>query len=225
MSFGYKTAWFAVRSANADAVVKALRLMNPVPAKAEFAIEAAYRDVSPGLSGKAFVTPPLGGWMLVMSTGFFDFAGEEPAQFPHALSKLSAELGAEVQFFATHRGVEGHLWARAMGGQLVLAYSYFGESGEKKVDIGEPTAEELALGFRFFDPSSPDAEAEGYWAREDLRHPDEEDVMRLAERWSVNPSVLDEMPDGFLADLPPRSPTIRAPQSSPAPRKPWWRFW
>jgi hypothetical protein len=57
------------------------------------------------LSGKAFVTPPLSGWTLAMSTGFFDIADAEPAQFPELLVKLSAELGTEVQFFATHRVV------------------------------------------------------------------------------------------------------------------------
>jgi hypothetical protein len=40
-----------------------------------------------------------------MSTGFFDIADAEPAQFPELLVKLSAELGTEVQFFATHRVV------------------------------------------------------------------------------------------------------------------------
>jgi hypothetical protein len=225
MSFGYKTAWFAVHSSNTDSVVQSLRLSNPVPAKAQFGIDAAYGNGSPDLSRRAFVTPPLGGWMLIMSTGFFDIADAEPAQFPNMVAKLSAELGTEAQFFATHRVVESHLWARAIGGQLVRAYSYVGESGEKKIDIGEPSAEEVALELRFFDPSSPDAEAEGYWDREDLRHPDEEDVMRVAERWSVNPSALTDIPDGFLTDLPPRLLTTRAPQASPAQPKPWWRFW
>ena len=40
-----------------------------------------------------------------MSTGFFDIADAEPAQFPELLVKLSAELGTEVQFFASARKV------------------------------------------------------------------------------------------------------------------------
>jgi hypothetical protein len=132
-----------------------------------------------------------------------------------------------VQFFATHRVVEAHLWARAIGGSLVRAYSYVGESGEKRVEIGEPTPEEIALDLRFFDPNGPDAEEDGYWEREDLRYPDEEDVMRVAERWSVNPAALTDVPDGFLADRLPRggSSALRTGGSLPAPKNPWWRFW
>jgi hypothetical protein len=132
-----------------------------------------------------------------------------------------------VQLFATHRVVEAHLWARAIGGSLVRAYSYVGESGEKRVEIGEPTPEEVALDLRFFDPNSPDAEEDGYWEREDLRYPDEEDVMRVAERWSVNPSALTSVPEGFLADVLPRRPSSAQRTSGrlPATKNPWWRFW
>jgi hypothetical protein len=227
VSFGYKTAWFAFRSAAPEAVIRALGLSSPVAAKAQVAIDAAYGNDSKGLSGKAFVTPPLSGWTLAMSTGFFDIADAAPALFPELLVKLSAELGTEVQFFATHRVVEAHLWARAIGGSLVRAYSYVGESGEKRVEIGEPTPEEVALDLRFFDPNSPDAEEDGYWEREDLRYPDEEDVMRVAERWSVNPSALTDVPEGFLADRLPRggSSALRTDGSLPAQKNPWWRFW
>jgi hypothetical protein len=226
MSFGYKTAWFAFRTPETEVVLRALRLSSPVPAKAQAAIDAAYAHGSPELSGKAFVTPPLSGWTLVMSTGFFDVADAEPAHFLAKVAKLSAEAGAEVQFFATHRVVEAHTWARAVDGQLVRAYSYVGESGEKKVEIGDPTPEEVALNLMFFDPASPDAGAEGYWLREDLRYPDEEDVMRVAGRWSVNPSALTDIPDGFLADMPSRSvPTTTPPATPPVQKKSWWRFW
>jgi hypothetical protein len=227
MSFGYKSAWFALRSANTEAVMRALSLSSPVLAKAKVAIDAAYGNDSAGPSGKVFVTPPLSGWTLATSTGFFDIADAEPAQFPEMVAKLSTELGTEVQFFATHRVIEAHLWARAIGGRLVRAYSYVGESGEKKVDIGELTPEEVALDLRFFDPSSPDAEHDGYWERQDLKYPDEDDVMRVAERWSVNPSALTEIPDGFLADMLPRRVSIApgAVGNLPPPKKPWWRFW
>jgi len=78
--------------------------------------------------------------------------------------------------------------ARATG--IERAFLWLGESGEKPLDIGRPTAEEEALGFAFFDPESSEAEAEGYWEREDLTHVGEEHVMQLAARWSVDPSTL-----------------------------------
>jgi hypothetical protein len=65
--------------------------------------------------------------------------------------------------------------------------------------------------------------------------------MRVAERWSVNPSALSDLPDGLLADMPPRKPSTTDPspqtsddltssalgviESLPIRKKPWWRFW
>ena len=207
MSFGYKTAWFAVRSSNADAVIRALRLTNPVPAEAQAAITLAYDDGSSDLSGKVFVTPPLGGWTLATSTGFLAVADAQPSQLTDLVARISAELATEVQFFATHRIVEAHLWARAINGQISRAHLYVGESGETQMDVGEPTPEEVALGLN-------------------LRDPNEEDVMSVAGKWSVNPSLLDDIPDGWLADLakpsPPALDAIERPRPS---RKPWWQFW
>ena len=45
----------------------------------------------------------------------------------------------------------------------------------------------------FFDPSSPDAESDDYWDREDLRYPEEDDVMTLAARWSVSPMDIESL--------------------------------
>jgi hypothetical protein len=121
------------------------------------------------------------------------------------LPDWAAKLGTEVQFFATHRVTEAHSWARARPSGLERAYGYVGETGETVMDEGPRTAEELAL-----DPDIPD----------------EEDVMALAAAWSVDPTSFEERDigteDGFVADMdpPPDEPLL-----SPAPRKPWWRFW
>jgi hypothetical protein len=138
------------------------------------------------------------------------------------LAQLSAELGCEVQYFATHRVAEAHTWSRAVGGKLLRAYRYVGEAGEVELDIGEKTSAEAELGFTFFDGSSPEAQSDGYWERDDLRLPTEEDVMNLAGRWSVNPSILESVPDGLIGAL-----TVPAPPAPAAPdrEKPWWKVW
>ncbi len=201
MGFGYKTAWIAARTADTDGLIRALRLRNAKPCEAEDGIDASYIMDYADDRCQAFVTQPIDGWTLCVSVGFFRLVDGQSAAFGDLIVRLSNELGCEVQFFGTHRVVEGHAWARAINGTLRRAYSYVGESGETEIDFGEQTPEEVTLEFAFFDASKPEAEEEGYWDREDRRYPDEEDVMSLAELWSVNPSTLGPMPPGLLADM------------------------
>jgi hypothetical protein len=68
-----------------------------------------------------------------------------------------------------------------------------GESGKTLVDHGSRTPGEIELGYNYFDPDSPDAEFGAYWERDDLCYPDEEHVMEVAGKWSVNPNMLEGM--------------------------------
>lgn len=220
--FGYKTAWFALRGADVDAVATALRLSTVRPMPAAQAIAAAYE------SNGAFITPPLKGWTLVMSVDFLYLADGPSPDFVSTLTRLSAELHCEAQFFASHRVVECHAWASAVDGEMRRAYCYEGSSGEKRVDIGEPTPQEEALQHRFFDPCSPDAGTDEYWERgeqQGLRFADEKDVMDVAGLWSVDPSIDGAIPDGFLADFDARPVKTRAIPQPSRPAKPWWRIW
>ena len=220
MSFGYKTAWFAIRTSDTEAVARALGLRHLAPASAEAAIAAGYRE-----PGKVFVTPAIDGWTLAMSSDFLDLADGTPPVFAGMLPKLSAELGTEVQFFASHRVAEAHAWGRAAQGDLSRAYTYNGCNGEVQIDLGGRTPEENALGHRFFHPSSPEANDDAYWERDDLRHANEEDVMAVAGAWSINPQSLEALREGFLADGDaPAAATPAAQVPAPA-HKPWWRLW
>ncbi|MEO6277524.1 hypothetical protein [Roseateles sp.] len=219
MTFGYKTAWFAIRATDREAVARALGLKHLTPAPADAAITAAYRE-----PGKVFVTPALDGWTLAMSSGFLTLAEGTPPPFLDRLRRVSAELGTEAQFFASHRVVELHAWGRAALGQLDRAYCYCGHSGETSVDAGNQTTQEVQLGHSFYDSSSPEARTDAYWERDDLRFANEEDVMEVAGLWSVNPQSLEDLREGFLADG--ELPAVPAAPAVPAPaKKPLWRFW
>jgi hypothetical protein len=65
--------------------------------------------------------------------------------------------------------------------------------------FGEETDAEKELGFNFFDGSSPESTQPGYWQRKDLRFPDEDCVLKIAAKWSVDPSKLSET--GLTASL------------------------
>ena len=81
-----------------------------------------------------------------------------------------------VLFFGTHRVSEWHAWARVERGAIVRMYGYSGWRGETVADVGQPSADELALGIDI---------------------PSEEDVLAIATAWSVDPRNLDdEAPSG-----------------------------
>ena len=83
------------------------------------------------------------------------------------ITQVSAALNSEVQFFATHRVVEGHAWVRALPSTLMRAFCYIGESGEIIFNFGKRSPDERKLST-----------------------PNENDVMHLAGKWSIDPTRL-----------------------------------
>jgi hypothetical protein len=129
------------------------------------------------------LTPPLPGaddarWLLV--TGRWLLRGAPAVD----IAELSATLGTEVQFFATYRVSELHRWQRAVDGVLTRAFEYVGETGEVTEWRGEIDAAEAAIGL------PPVVDDDG----ETSILVSEDDVMRLARAWSVDPTALDGRP-------------------------------
>jgi hypothetical protein len=206
IAFGYKTAWLAAKNISNARLFAALGLRDLGEINWEQGLKHAYSWAGDNGYGRfVFVTPPLAGWTLCVSTGFFAYGDQEQPTFTALVKGLSGKLSTAVLYFSTHRVVEYHAWARATNGMLERAYAYVGESGKTLVDAGPRTPEENALGLRFFDERSPDAKSEWYWTRKDLTYPNEGYVMRLAGEWSVNPATLgedhDEVPFGTLAEF------------------------
>jgi hypothetical protein len=222
-SFGYKNAWLAAKNTSPEAFAEALSLRNVRPCDWTSGLAAAYDDAA----GSVFITPAIDGWVLCVGWPLVALADARPPDYGPFASELAATLRTEVQYFATHRVVEAHGWARATPSGLARAYLFVGESGEKVLDIGGQTDEEKALGFAFFDPESVDAGDDGYWERTDLTHAGEEHVMLLAGRWSVDPSTLSdralEVAEGLRGDFG-TSPAVSSPPAGD-PGKPWWKVW
>jgi len=176
VGFGYKTGWLAVRDGELDGIVRALGGRVDGPVGWVEGVRVAYdRDDT------VLVTPRLPGadgaaWMLV--------AGWYVAHHRDTLdvAALSATLDREVQLFVTHRVVELHRWERAAGGVRVRAFEYIGESGEVRRWHGPSHDVELAIGL----PPEPPPDESVLVG--------EEDVMRVAGAWSVDPTALDGQP-------------------------------
>jgi len=199
--FGYKTAWFAVRSKDPRAVASALELQNPQPVSWQYGVLHAheYNDYD------IFVTPPVNGWVLAVGMPIIWEADNHASQRMVELSKQFHES----QLFGSVRTSDAYLWARASNGKLVRLF-YEGD-GERRV-LGDETEAEKTLGFRFFDASSPEANQPGYWQRSDLTYPDEECVLKVAALWSVDPSKVDKMA------LPPSLGLLGSPSASYPPK-------
>jgi len=185
-AFSYKFQWIVIDTTDASPVVSALGLKDVRPAT---------WDIDPYDHRGVFVSPSVLDWTYVLG-------GHLPPNFPQfvpRLEDLSRRFG-EVQYFATHRVVELHAWAKAIDGRIVRGYCWVGESCEIVMDVGGLTPEEEELGFSRFINSHT---ASGDWEAVDF--PDEEDVMHIAGKWSINPQELDAYDSegpGFLGKEP-----------------------
>lgn len=165
LGFGYKMHWYAVRTKDTEGVAAHLMLNDTQPANWSSGVRGAYE-------GYYFVTPPIDGWTLIANASMPGLSANEQYHTFSRLQSLSAVYGA-AYYFGTHRIVGYQAWAQAVNGSIIRAYGYLGESGETLVDDGDPTAEELELGL--------------------LDHPsDEQDVLRLAACWTIDP-LLDNV--------------------------------
>jgi len=189
IGFGYKNAWLAIKTDESSAVARTLGLSELEPANWESGLHTSYSRYETHV----FVTPPVEGWVFVVGIALPDAGdSERPDRCTPVLESLGQAYDS-VYYFGTHRIVEFHAWVQVKDGSVSRAYAYLGERGETIWDRGEKTAEENRLGFNFFADEPPRGQGEKYWDRKDLRSPNEEDVINIAEEWTLNPLSIDSM--------------------------------
>ena len=181
VGFGGKQAWLAVRREDdragvAEAVLAALGLRDLGDVPWRDGIDLAHLT-----DDRLAVTPPLAGardeqWVLATGRWLL-----RPGTTVDVVG-LSAALGTEVQFFATHRVTELHRWQRAATGALVRAFGYVGQTGEVTSWHGDP------------DPAERDAGLPAELDEDTTVLVGEKDVLRVAEAWSIDPTTLTGRP-------------------------------
>ncbi len=174
VGFGGKQAWLAVAGDDPVAVIEALGLRDLGPVPWREGIDLAHLT-----DDRVAVTPPLPGardigWILATGRRFLATGVD--------VVELSATLGTEVQFFATHRVTELHRWQRAVKGEPVRTFGYVGQSGEVTSWHGEPGPAEREIGL----PAELDEDATVLVG--------EKDVLRVADAWSIDPTTLTGRP-------------------------------
>lgn len=174
-TFGYKMAWLAIKNANTQAILQTLRLPNPQVIGWDEGIEKIYENH--GNIDAIFVTPQINGWSFVVGWYFFDlnFRDGDIKKLKNYTAELS-KVFEEVQAFATYRVSEYHHWILARGGKIVRCFAFSGDSGKILCNDGELTDAEKQL---------PWGKLESFqWL------PDEQGVMIIAEKWSINPTKI-----------------------------------
>ncbi|RBP46503.1 hypothetical protein DES53_102894 [Roseimicrobium gellanilyticum] len=181
-SFGYKCRWIAIRTDDLQAVISTLGLQDCRVGSWAEGIQTAYKYPD----GEVFVTPPVNGYILCVSRSLPEFPTSDlPDEITPILKRLAARF-ADVQYFFTYRVSDGQAWARFTNGTCTRAFAIF--QGDLSWNSGELTPVEKGL---------------------DLEFPSEQDVMKVAGNWSIDPSEFEKKPvdvtQGIVGKLTPPS--------------------
>ena len=184
-AFGYRMGWLAIRSRDSAAVVDALGLLDPKPCNWNAGIGTVY-DRRLGET-HLFVTPPVNGWTFVVGLPLPQPVGRS---FVDKATPLLVGLGGrfvEVQYYLAYPPGDFFAWARMIDGRLVRAFAV----GDEGViwSKGKTTKEERALGLKLFELRGV-RDRKGDAGGPLILHPTEDHVMRVAGKWSLDPTKL-----------------------------------
>ena len=242
--FGFKVSWFAVKAADPTSVLDALELEGATPANWASGLQAAYGQEANGNAayGNApssdrwvFVSPPVGGWILVVGSSLpyptVETHHDIGRRFDVLFSRLMKRFD-DVQFFGSHRSVGFVTWARALNGKPMRLFGF--ADADVLANLGEQTPEEAKLGFldlsglspsdaadKIFDVAEEQSAeqdalvADGLSQREARAKVlqkgrdallDETDVTDLAALWSLDPIRLPDQDHPLALGLAVRLP-------------------
>lgn len=169
--FGFKTSWIAVKADNPQTVMDRLGCSDRRVCNWQSAFDIIFDNST--AAGTVFVTPSLDGWVLILNY-------DKPANdYDMGRLKQIASEFEDVQYYASHRVVELSCWVKFENKELVRAYYYIGESGEVPWNEGALTTDEEEIGLTML----PDEVIEDW---DNVTFPDEESVIQLAAKWSVD---------------------------------------
>lgn len=211
--FGYAMSWLAVKTADTSAVVACLGLEDGKPANWNSGIGTIY---DPALSDSyVFVSPPVKGWTFVAGVPLPHPVGRNFAdKLTPLLTRLSQQF-TDVQYYAAFPIIDLFGWARLSKGKLVRAF-VIGDDGVLW-DHGRLSFEEKELGLKLFDLRGIKGRI-GDAGGAIVLYPTEQQVLRLANAWSVSPVSLDKIKTqagvGLIAKAPSSWRTERLKQKA-----------
>lgn len=188
LPFGYKMAWLAVRSRDTQAVVEALELVAAEPCNWKSGIGTVYDDHLG--NDHIFVSPPVNGWTFVVGLALPYPVGRSFADKCTPLLQRLARRFFEVQYFFAYPPIDVFAWVRLIEGRVTRAFAI--TDAGVIWNRGRTTKEERALGLKLFDFRGVRGR-KGDAGGEIILYPTEEHVLRLAGRWSLDPTELGDI--------------------------------
>ena len=186
-AFGYKMSWLAVRTKDTDALVGMLGLVTPEPCNWNSGIGAVY-DRKLG-DYHVFVSPPIDGWSFVVG---LSIPHPTRASLVDKLTPLLVNLGnrfGDVQYFFNYPLIDFFAWARGSKGRVVRAFAICDEG--VVWNKGQITRVEKHLGLKLFELRGVRSRR-GDAGGELIFYPTEDQVLRLAGDWGLDPSRIEE---------------------------------
>lgn len=182
--FGYATAWLAIRTADTIRVLEALDVTEPVRASWKGGLAATYVEATS--DSHVFVAPSVAGWTFVIGLTLPQPAG--PAYHDRAGQLLAALAGefSDVQYYFAYPLLDLYGWARWKDGRMLRAFAMGGEG--VLWNAGKLTEGEKLAGLRL--PAAVKDGRKIVW-QESHTYPSEENVVRLAAEWSLDPTTID----------------------------------
>jgi hypothetical protein len=178
LPFSQPHTWLAIRNRNVEAVLESLGIQNVTP--------CSWED---GLAGfddrKIFVSPPIGGWVLVFGSSLPEPGDDIDVVF-RFVTGLSGRLG-HVQYFHSNPVVYQHAWARSEYGRILRGFAWTDETVWHQ---GGPTLAERQLGMICPDYGDR-VECDGLFGQPEFVIANAERVPALAARWSVDLAKVD----------------------------------
>jgi hypothetical protein len=148
--FGFKVNWFALKASDPGSVLDAFEIGEATPSNWASGIAAAYSYDAPlGDVPWIFMSPPVNGWILAVSSSLLyptiETHHDIGKRFDALFSRLMERFD-DVQFFGSHRVSDFVAWARAVKGKPMRVFAWSGCNGEVLANVGERTPEEAKLG-------------------------------------------------------------------------------
>ncbi|MBO5376935.1 MAG: hypothetical protein J6A41_00945 [Ruminiclostridium sp.] len=183
--------WLCIKGGTPQEIIKTLGLKNSYEANWESGLKAA----SENFMKKVFVSPVINGCVLVI--GYIPFGVKNSVKEELAVLDKIADKFDEMTCFATQSTVDIHVWAKYVNGKLKRGYGWLGESGVVYLNQGNPTPEEVRLGY---DKLITDTDCD--W--ETAQFADTEHVFTMSKEWGISPDLSDvdgKEGTGFVCDL------------------------
>ena len=186
--FGYGMSWLALKTTDTAAVISCLELTDTKPANWNSGIGTIYD--SKLRDGYVFISPPVKGWTLVAGVPLPQPVGRSFIDKLSPMLTVLSQRFTDVQYFAAFPIIDYFGWARLQRGKLVRVF-VIGDDGVIS-NRGRLTQEERALGLKLYDLRGI-KDRKGDAGGAIVLYPTEEQVVRLARAWSLDPIGLDKL--------------------------------